>query len=286
MKNTVKAALFLPRQLLRLAKYLLADRESKLYERMEPNLPDERTVLEHIRRYTLASNWVQNKVVLDLACGEGYGSSMLAARAKEVIGIDLCKETIAAATRKYAKNHLTFEVGSMTHFPFNGGKTFDVIVCFEALEHIQEHEECFSEIKRHLKPGGLLILSTPNRPVYSPPGGNQNPFHFKELDYEELQTLFGRYFRHFQCFGQQTYLFSNIYPLDGSPNCFLDDVLKDPHPPYFFCLGSDEVIQIEKNYHPDPRFPDWMPPPAPPQTNKAKLRERLSKWKKSFLKSQ
>lgn len=231
------------------------------FERFAPHIRDVNTALEHYRRYTLASSFVYDQSVLDLACGDGYGASILSKRAKQVIGIDCSEKTIDAAKKQYCEKNLAFSVGSMVDFSFKERKLFDVIVCFEALEHIQDHELCFKEIKKHLKKGGLLILSTPNRPVYSNHGKNKNPYHLKELDFNELKGLFEAHFDYLKFYGQKTIQFSHVFPLDETPNRFMDFAMRDLNPPYFFCLASDKPIDDSAGrfYYPDPRFPDCLP---------------------------
>src|SRR5438876_608202 len=118
---------------------------------------------EHLHRYAFATQFVRNKSVLDLACGEGYGSNLLAGTAKHVVGIDLDEQTVKHAKNKYIRSNLDFRIGSITEIPINGQRVFDVIVCFEALEHVDDHDRLLSEAKRLLAPGGLFSSPRPTR---------------------------------------------------------------------------------------------------------------------------
>jgi len=84
---------------------------------------------EHLHRYYFASQFTRSK--LDLACGEGYGTDIIAENAKEVIGIDIDEKMILHANQKYKKKNLEFKVGSITQVPIEKNHQFDVIVCFE-----------------------------------------------------------------------------------------------------------------------------------------------------------
>jgi 2-polyprenyl-3-methyl-5-hydroxy-6-metoxy-1,4-benzoquinol methylase len=222
-------------------------------ERYSPGAFDLCTAYEHIHRYLFALPFTKGKKVLDLASGEGYGSSLLAQSASEVIGVDLDREAVSHASRVYPNKNLTFVVGSMEKVPLD--ELFDVIVCFEAMEHIENHELLCFEIKRLLKPGGVFILSTPNKWVYSENGITVNPYHVKELDLKELQTLLGKYFNHHYFYGQKAVTSSRIFPLDSASkkieekrikmglNGFQTTTDEDPMPRYFIAIGSDKPIE-------------------------------------------
>src|SRR4051812_38806208 len=97
--------------------------------------------IEHWHRYHFASRWVKGKRVLDLACGEGYGSALLARHAQSVTGVDVSPQAIEHARRVYGKlGNADFTVGSATSIPA-AGASFDVAVSFETLEHIHEQEQ-------------------------------------------------------------------------------------------------------------------------------------------------
>ncbi len=151
------------------------------------------TELEHLHRYQLTLELVAGKRVLDVASGEGYGSAILATRAGHVIGVDLSPDAVEHARERYARPNLEFRQGSATAIPLEGGSV-DVVVSFETLEHLPEHEEMLAELSRVLKPDGLLLLSTPDKHFYTDARRHENPFHVKELYREEFRALVTRYF--------------------------------------------------------------------------------------------
>lgn len=222
-------------------------------ERYSPGSLDLCTGYEHIHRYLFSIQYTRGKKVLDLACGEGYGSALLAQSASEVIGIDICPEAVTQANAVYQNKNLSFRVGSMECVPLD--VLFDVIVCFEAIEHISNHDLLCKEVKRLLQPNGIFIVSTPNKWVYSEDGVTKNPYHMKELDLTELQTLLTRDFRHQYIYGQKTVTSSRVFPLHSSTNtvqekriqmrvdgfCVTDQ--EDPLPRYFIALASDQRVE-------------------------------------------
>jgi SAM-dependent methyltransferase len=99
--------------------------------------------------------------VLDLGCGEGYGSALLSRDALEVVGFDYSPAAISHATQTYGSRNLRFECGDARSLNFDSGQ-FDVVACFELIEHIQDDQTLLAAAARVLRPGGRLILSTPN----------------------------------------------------------------------------------------------------------------------------
>lgn len=127
---------------------------------------------EHLHRYCIARDFCAGKDVLDIACGEGYGSVILSSVAKSVIGVDIDERTIDHARKSYPHNNIQFLQGSAIKLPLENC-CMDVVVSFETLEHIKEHDLFAAEIKRVLRPGGLLIMSAPVHTVYSACGGSE-----------------------------------------------------------------------------------------------------------------
>ena len=148
---------------------------------------------EHTHRYFFALDLCRDKDVLDVASGEGYGSALLGQVAHSVIGVDVDADSVAHANRHYARERVSFRRGTVTELPLDTGSV-DVVVSFETLEHVDAHETFVKEIKRVLRSGGLLVMSSPDRVVYSPEGPH-NPFHLRELDKAEFVDLVARYFR-------------------------------------------------------------------------------------------
>lgn len=220
-------------------------------ERLETGIFTETTV-EHLHRYALAMEVLKGKKILDIACGEGYGSSLLASVAASVTGVDKDKQVIRDAAEKYRKENLQFLEGDCTAIPC-GDKAFDAVVSFETLEHVGEHDTMLEEIKRVLQPGGLLLISTPDKKNYSDRTGYQNPFHVKELYAGEFSALLQRHFKNIQVFNQQITLSSTITggnaqgftPYTGDFNAIRPDTGEDRL--YCIALASDEQLPVLPN---------------------------------------
>jgi O-antigen biosynthesis protein len=186
-------------------------------ERFLPWHLDPALAYEHLHRYFYAAQFVKGKTVLDLASGEGYGSNLLARYAEKVVGIDIDPAAIKHAATRYFQNNLTFQVGSITKVPLED-VTFDMVVCFEAIEHIEDHESLLSEIRRLLKPDGVLVTSTPNKTVYDAHLEEKNEFHVKELEFEEFRGLLEARFKHVRFLGQRIYSHSDLWPIADAPD--------------------------------------------------------------------
>lgn len=215
-------------------------------ERFLPECAGE-MVYEHWHRYLLAQRHVAGKRVLDAASGEGYGASLLAGKAASVVGVDVSPEATAHATAKYASKKLRFVTASVAQMPLPDA-SFDVIVSFETIEHMTEHEAFMREVDRLLAPGGLFIISSPNRPEYSDKTGYRNEFHVRELDRNELRTLLDRHFPAQQWFAQRPAFHSIIWPLDASPST-TEALAADggngwPEALYFLVFASRETAAL------------------------------------------
>ena len=215
-------------------------------ERLESFVFHDITI-EHLHRYALAKEFVKGKKVLDIACGEGYGSHLLAETAEMVQGVDIDEIVIAKAKNKYAGRNLSFVAGSVEKIPFETS-SFDVVVSFETLEHISAHDIMLGELKRVLKPGGILLISTPDKKSYSDKPGYSNPYHQKELSEEEFRILLKKYFRYQEFYWQNIYtasILSNNSP--GTPAIYDGDYnsvrkITQPEPLYFVAVCSDEEV--------------------------------------------
>jgi GT2 family glycosyltransferase/glycosyltransferase involved in cell wall biosynthesis/SAM-dependent methyltransferase len=162
-------------------------------ERYVPELGGE-IRLEHLHRYAWATPLCHGKSVLDIACGEGYGSFMLAQEARHVVGVDIDAAAVAHATERYSRQqNLRFAWGSACAIPLASGSV-ERVVSFETIEHLREQDVMLAEIRRVLAPEGLLVLSSPNRPVYGQMREAANEFHVRELDFDELDRLLRRSF--------------------------------------------------------------------------------------------
>ena len=170
-------------------------------ERHVPWSSDYVTGYEHVHRYLLACQYAKGKRVLDVSCGEGYGTAMLAQRARSVIGIDIDLPTVEHARQHHARRNIEFQHGDAQHLDLPP-QSADLAVSFETIEHFAAHDSFLEGIKQTLTSDGLLIISTPNREAYSDDADQQNPFHVHELYGGEFLALLQKYFAHVQLYGQ------------------------------------------------------------------------------------
>jgi len=216
-------------------------------ERLETHINNE-TTIEHLHRYTIAFQYITDKVVLDIASGEGYGSNLLSQSAAKVYGVDIDITAIQNAKEKYKKSNLNFIVGSADEIPLPDNSV-DIVISFETIEHHDKHEEMLTEIKRVLKNDGILIMSSPDKLQYSDKPKYKNPYHKKELYKEEFESLIGKYFKELQCYDQKFFTGSLINSVDNSGDIsFFNgnyDELKNVEfePVYNIIIACDHKLQ-------------------------------------------
>jgi SAM-dependent methyltransferase/peptidoglycan hydrolase CwlO-like protein len=206
--------------------------------------------LEHVHRYTIAREIAYGKDVLDIACGEGYGSELLATVARKVTGVDISGEAIAHASRKYTRPNISFAVGSCACIPLPDASV-DLVVSFETIEHHDQHLEMMKEIRRVLRPEGALIISSPDKHEYSDVPGYRNDYHVKELYLSEFTDLLASEFQNVKVFGQRVYFGSLVAPMDGAATRFASysrrdgNVRREPgvmKPIYYIALASNAAL--------------------------------------------
>ncbi|MGO4287658.1 methyltransferase domain-containing protein, partial [Bosea sp. TAB14] len=149
--------------------------------------------VEHYHRYFLARDFCANLDVLDIAAGEGYGSAILAQVARSVVGVEIDATVVEAAKAEFNRPNLRYIQGDARAIPLPDA-SIDVAVSFETFEHFAEHEDFLAELRRVLRPNGLVIISTPDRDIYSGPGIPPNPFHVKEVNRPEFESALRAYF--------------------------------------------------------------------------------------------
>jgi 2-polyprenyl-3-methyl-5-hydroxy-6-metoxy-1,4-benzoquinol methylase len=160
-------------------------------ERMVPEAADRLTFWDHVYRYAFACRFAAGKRILDIACGEGYGTAALEkVGASSVIGVDISDRACAHARDKYGVDART---GSAEQIPLVD-HSVDLVVSFETIEHVPDPRRFLGECARVLAPGGRLIVSTPNKDVYSGPGSTPNPFHCSEMTEREFVAALGAHF--------------------------------------------------------------------------------------------
>jgi SAM-dependent methyltransferase len=197
---------------------------------------------EHLHRYHWVAPLAAGKRVLELASGEGYGARILAAEAASVVGVDIDPAAVDHAASKYGAANLTFVQGSITRVPISEDQGFDLVVCFEAIEHIEDHESLLSEVKRLLKPEGRFVVSTPNKDVYASEAGHGNPFHVKELSFPELDALLRARFSQILYFAQRVLPASSLWNMEPPADGPVDEVVIQRGAAEFVRIAAEERV--------------------------------------------
>lgn len=212
---------------------------------------------EHLHRYSLALRLARGADVLDIASGEGYGAAYLSMVARSVVGVDIDPQSVRHAASRYTEMNLSFRVGSCTHIPL-ADASVDLVVSFETIEHLSEQDQFVREILRVLRPDGRLLMSSPNKLVYSDLPHYENPYHIRELYFDEFRDLLQASFAHCRLYGQRVIGASAIHPLRGlarDARCIGPTSSEDawglpalPEPTYFIavCARSGSIEDLEQ----------------------------------------
>ncbi len=187
-------------------------------ERFLPTCAGE-IAYEHWHRYAFARQFAAGKRVLDAACGEGYGTAWLGQVATSVVGLDLDAATIAHATARYAKGErIRFIEGSCAALPLPDS-AFDVVVSYETIEHLDAPDQprMLAEFARVLGPDGVLVISSPNKRLYSDARQYVNEFHLHELYRDGFAELLAPAFPAQHWYHQRIGCWSGIWTEDRAP---------------------------------------------------------------------
>jgi 2-polyprenyl-3-methyl-5-hydroxy-6-metoxy-1,4-benzoquinol methylase len=155
-----------------------------------PGQTKKRLLADHQGRYQFARKFIEGKRVLDMACGSGYGSFMLASSgAIRVDGVDISEAAIGYARTNFKRENLTYIASDL--LAFAPAEKYNVVVSFETIEHIENYREVIKKYQELLEPGGVLLLSTPNRLITSPKAKTladapSNVYHVREFIAQEL----------------------------------------------------------------------------------------------------
>jgi 2-polyprenyl-3-methyl-5-hydroxy-6-metoxy-1,4-benzoquinol methylase len=169
-------------------------------ERTLPDVPEENY---WFRRHLAVYEWIAaqtaGKRVLDMACGEGYGSDVLAARAAGVVGVDANPEAHEHARLRYVRPNLRYERDLVESF----AEPCDAVVFLQTIEHVQEPGTILEHFKSMLAPGGAAYVSTPNLLTLAPPGAEKsdNPWHVREYRAAEFRALCEAHFERVEMLG-------------------------------------------------------------------------------------
>lgn len=192
-------------------------------------------------RYELVKDFVKGKKVLDIACGSGYGSRLLAeAGATEVIGLDIDKEAVAQAALNYGDglSNLHYAVGDAEKLT-QADNYFDIIVSFETIEHLPNVDKYLEQLQLVLNDkGGLVFISTPNKEVST----EKNPYHLREFTKSEFEAVVKKYFKHCQIFEQHNGIATY---LDSGDKEIKLNFTAPSAPHYFLAIASQEELAID-----------------------------------------
>jgi len=166
-------------------------------ERTSSTLSSDNVIRQRqLAAYYEACNYVEGKTVLELGCGEGSGTAILASRAGEITAIDYSDKAIETAANMLGSGDVRFQVEKVP--PINiESDCYDVVVVFQMIEHFADPDPLMKEILRVLKKGGKLLLSTVNKEESL----SDNPFHLHEYNQKELETALKGHFSHLEFFG-------------------------------------------------------------------------------------
>ena len=164
---------------------------------------------QHLERYRWAAKSVAGMRVLDVACGTGYGTAMLArAGATRVNGFDCSPDTVAFAERSWPLPNVRFGVANADRLPVPDA-SYDIYVSFETIEHVEDDHALLTEAARVLSPGGLLLVSTPNRELLDPGTSIEdkpaNRFHTREYRGDEIADRLRGHFASIDWYGQSPF---------------------------------------------------------------------------------
>ena len=213
-------------------------------ERLVPGETSAESWAEHLERYRFAAKFVRNRAVVDLACGFGFGSDVLQrAGAKSVVGVDVDREAVSYATEHYRDPPLRFALADGQALPFHSA-SFDACASMGTLAHVRRPQAFLSDIWRVLRPGGLLVLSTPNRLV-SNPGRSRgarpiNPYHVMEPTFTEMRRLLGSSFRVKGYYGQMFQPVETIL----TPGSLLTILARHPALPLLILPRAGEFARV------------------------------------------
>jgi 2-polyprenyl-3-methyl-5-hydroxy-6-metoxy-1,4-benzoquinol methylase len=169
-------------------------------ERTLPDVPEENY---WFRRHLVVYEWIAQRVagkrVIDMACGEGYGSEVLAGTARSVVGVDANPEAHEHARLRYRRPNLRFERALVDSF----AEPCDAVVFLQTIEHVQDADAILEHFKSMLEPGGALYVSTPNLLTLAPPGAEKsdNPWHVREYRAGEFRELCRAHFERVELIG-------------------------------------------------------------------------------------
>lgn len=212
---------------------------------------------EHFERYEFAKRFISGKRVLDIACGVGYGSRMLIdGGATNVVGCDVLRDNVEYAANTYGCDGLKFIVKDARQ-PIDEGE-FDVIVCFETIEHVDNYKAVLLNLHTLLKMDGKLIISSPNRTITSPHLRADNRaayYHIREFTINELKDhLSAAGFKNIEVYGQRQQRFflnsflekqyKQLFKPSRKSSAAVELLKKGLGPEYFVMIAEKKVVNF------------------------------------------
>jgi SAM-dependent methyltransferase len=194
-------------------------------ERYIPGKGGAQIGYEHLHRYLFARRLASGRKVVDIAAGSGYGASLLSQEARHVWAVELDASAVRHARRSFPSGSIDFVQADVTRLPM-AGAIADLVVALEVLEHVHEQESLVDELARVCRPDGLVLISTPNKAVYSDARAYSNPFHVREFYRDDFLALMGARFRSVVLYQQQVRAGSLI---SGQTGCGWE-VVTEPAP--------------------------------------------------------
>ena len=180
---------------------------------------------EHLARYLWARDFLTpHQTVLDFACANGYGTKILSSGAQSVVGIDRNPTYLDIARKQYSASNISYQQLDVNLHPIQG--KYDIIVCFETIEHVKYPEQLLQNFHQILNPGGLLLLSVPNSAYEKIENDhNKDPYHLHIFQHNELLKMFhSAGFKIAQSFGQS---YTNKMVNNLAPEVKKTDILTD-----------------------------------------------------------
>lgn len=184
-----------------------------------PGKSGERIEADHMARYHFACKFAHGKSILDIACGTGYSAPLfIEAGAVSYDGVDINEKLIKYASYTYGSDSVNYHVGDIC--TFSNTKSYDMITCYETIEHVENYESVIRNLNGLLNHEGVLLISSPNRPITSPRCSSlndkpANEYHVQEFIPEEIQSILnnnGFVTSRDEIYGQrQRRVYSNIF---------------------------------------------------------------------------
>ncbi len=200
---------------------------------------------EHLSRYLAVKGVVQDKTVLDIASGTGYGTQLIARYAKKVYGIDYSEDAIAYCKKYHPSANVEYRVGDAHDIPL-ADNAVDAVVSLETIEHLKSPEKFVAEVKRVMNDTGVFVVSTPNDDEFI----EGNVFHIHEFTLKELKKLLEKHFTYSKYYYQGVYYAAALLdePSFTSPQDWEGMVHKTFGQPinkaiYFIALASDKPLK-------------------------------------------